>query len=65
MEFGLRGHYRSPEVNSTSTELLVAKYLKQPPEVQFFCMYAPMTSIINTYYLNLTSACIEGHGRSK
>ena len=58
MEFGLGGHYRSPEVNSTSI-------FKTASRSAIFCMYAPMTSIINTYYLNLTSAGIEGHWRSK
>ena len=61
---GFIGHYRPPEVNPRSPEPLVAKYLKQPPGVHFFNMYAPITDIISKYYLNLISAGIEGHKRS-
>ena len=59
-EFGLnaiRGHQRSIQGHQSHWGLNIKNNIQEC----IFCMYATMTGIINKYYLNLTSASIEGH----
>ena len=52
-----RGQFKVIRVTGEQT-------LKTTSSSTLFCMYAPMTDIINKYYLKMTSTGIEGHWRS-